>query len=221
MSIKYSCLIYQNNIIANYCNDNNVTNDMKNKISYLSKCVSKTDELRLCIDGEICYGIICISRNFHVLCLACNTKQKRVVSLCLKEIIKGISQHLSLYQAENFSNETLKIIQDILEEKTNYYNDPKNDALQLIRSQLDETKNVMLENLDRVFERGEKIEILCDQTTLLLDTSSSFQKNSTDLRRKMMWKNIKYGIAIIFAILLIILVIVMIACNPNFSKCKK
>ncbi len=38
----------------------------------------------------------------------------------------------------------------------------------LIKGNIDATKNIMLENLDKLLERGEKIELLVEKTNLML-----------------------------------------------------
>ena len=53
-------------------------------------------------------------------------------------------------------------------ERLYYYNSPDNDKLALIKGNIDATKNIMLENLDKLLERGEKIELLVEKTNLML-----------------------------------------------------
>ena len=47
----------------------------------------------------------------------------------------------------------------------------------------------MTENIERVLERGERIDLLVDKTDRLGGTARDFRMRSTHLRRQMWWKN--------------------------------
>lgn len=46
-----------------------------------------------------------------------------------------------------------------------------------MQAQIDEVKDVMIENIDRVLERGERIELLVDKTDRLSQTAFKFQQS--------------------------------------------
>lgn len=60
-----------------------------------------------------------------------------------------------------------------------------------MRGEIDEVKEVMVANIERVLERGEKIELLVDKTDNLNQQAFRFKKQSTYLRRALWWKNCK------------------------------
>lgn len=45
-----------------------------------------------------------------------------------------------------------------------------------MQAQIDEVKDVMIENIDRVLERGERIELLVDKTDKLSQNAKKFEK---------------------------------------------
>ena len=49
----------------------------------------------------------------------------------------------------------------------NKYNDPNVDKVTVLRSELDNVREVALQNIDRVLERGERLDGLVERTTLL------------------------------------------------------
>lgn len=49
----------------------------------------------------------------------------------------------------------------------------------------------MVHNIERVLERGERIELLVDKTDNLNQQAFAFKKRSTQLKRAMWWKNSK------------------------------
>eukprot|EP00884_Botryococcus_braunii_P002298 jgi/Botrbrau1/12069/Bobra.0295s0024.1 len=57
-----------------------------------------------------------------------------------------------------------------------------------VQKKVDEVKNIMVNNIEKVLERGEKIELLVDKTDNLRDQAIKFQKTGRQLRSKMWWQ---------------------------------
>eukprot|EP01118_Nematostelium_gracile_P007497 TRINITY_DN2448_c0_g1_i1.p1 TRINITY_DN2448_c0_g1~~TRINITY_DN2448_c0_g1_i1.p1 ORF type:complete len:227 (+),score=56.28 TRINITY_DN2448_c0_g1_i1:69-749(+) len=101
-----------------------------------------------------------------------------------------------------------------------YSNNPSADKITKIKGEVDEVKNVMVHNIEKVLERGERIELLVDKTESMSQNAFQFKKSSTQLKRSMCFKNAKLTAILICIILVIIYVIVAIACGgPIFQKC--
>lgn len=64
-------------------------------------------------------------------------------------------------------------------------------TLEQTREQIDEVKEIMVNNIDKVLERGDRIELLVTQTGHLQTASQRFQKQSTRLRRAMQCRRIR------------------------------
>ena len=56
-----------------------------------------------------------------------------------------------------------------------------------VQRQVDAVRDVMVENIERVLERGERIELLVDKTDGLRDQAARFQASGRALRQKMWW----------------------------------
>lgn len=54
----------------------------------------------------------------------------------------------------------------------------------------------MVQNLERVLQRGERIELLVQKTEELQTNAATFRKTSTDLKRHFWWRNVKIWIAV-------------------------
>eukprot|EP01004_Peranema_trichophorum_P007347 NODE_6124_length_923_cov_37.455000_g5533_i0.p1 GENE.NODE_6124_length_923_cov_37.455000_g5533_i0~~NODE_6124_length_923_cov_37.455000_g5533_i0.p1 ORF type:complete len:220 (-),score=13.87 NODE_6124_length_923_cov_37.455000_g5533_i0:211-870(-) len=101
----------------------------------------------------------------------------------------------------------------VLQKQMDYYNNSQVDKIQLIREQVETATNVMVANIDRVLERGEKIDLLVDKTQQIADDSYHFKRQSTSLKRSMWCKNFKLTLMVIVAILVLIFIIFLFACN--------
>ena len=89
-----------------------------------------------------------------------------------------------------------------------------------IRTGLSDVKDQMVDNIDKVIMRGERIELLVDKSEELETRAIKFQRTSRGLRRGMLWKNAKWGVILVVVLALIILGIIMAFCGADFHKCR-
>ncbi len=70
--------------------------------------------------------------------------------------------------------------------------------------------------------RGEKIELLVDKTEVLEQHAVRFQRGARTLKRQMCMKNLKWIIAIIIVVAILIYIILAISCGgADLPKCHK
>lgn len=70
-------------------------------------------------------------------------------------------------------------------------NASSSDRIRSVQGEIDQVKDVMVHNVERILNRGERIELLVDKTENMSQQAFAFRKRSTQLRRQMWWKNIK------------------------------
>ncbi|CAA2971942.1 vesicle-associated membrane 722 [Olea europaea subsp. europaea] len=86
-----------------------------------------------------------------------------------------------------------------------------------VKAQVSEVKGVMMENIEKVLDRGEKIELLVDKTDSLSSQAQHFKTQGTQMRRKMWLQNMKIKLIILGIIVALILIIVLSVCSKG--KC--
>jgi len=67
-----------------------------------------------------------------------------------------------------------------------------------VRQQVEEVKSVMMDNIEQVLDRGDRIELLVDKTEELRFQADHFQSSGRSLRRKLWWSNVKHKLIIAF-----------------------
>ena len=113
-----------------------------------------------------------------------------------------------------------KLVKKTLQGKLEYYNNPKNDKIGALNTEITGVKDVMLQNMDKVIARGDQIDAMAQKSNQLVDDASKFQKGATKLKHMECAKNAKMTIAVVSVVIIVLLVILMVACKPNFSNCK-
>ncbi|KAL0785568.1 hypothetical protein Bca101_001814 [Brassica carinata] len=82
-----------------------------------------------------------------------------------------------------------------------------------VKAQVSEVKGVMMENIEKVLDRGEKIELLVDKTENLRSQAQDFRTQGTQMRRKMWFQNMKIKLIVLAIVIALILIIVLSVCG--------
>ena len=92
-------------------------------------------------------------------------------------------------------------------------------SVQHVRRELDGVKDVLLDNLDRVMNRGEALESLVDRSAQLNDSSDQFRAASTRLRRQLRWQQLRTAVTVMTMSAIIVYVIAASQCGVALNAC--
>ncbi|KAK9075106.1 hypothetical protein SSX86_003425 [Deinandra increscens subsp. villosa] len=85
--------------------------------------------------------------------------------------------------------------------------------LSKLKAQITEVKGIMMDNIEKVLDRGEKIELLVDKTENLQFQADSFQRQGRQLRRKMWLQNVHMKLMVAGSILTLVIIVWQIICG--------
>ncbi|CAK7238992.1 MAG: hypothetical protein STHCBS139747_000413 [Sporothrix thermara] len=83
------------------------------------------------------------------------------------------------------------------------------DALSAVRRDIDDVRGIMGRNIESLMERGERIDLLVDQTDRLGGSARDFRVRSRGLKRQMWWKNMKLMALMGLVFVLVLLTIII------------
>ncbi|KAF8061160.1 VAMP713 [Scenedesmus sp. PABB004] len=72
-----------------------------------------------------------------------------------------------------------------------FSSDPAADTIGRVRGEIMQVKDIMIENIEKVLDRGEKLDLLVDKTDLLQGEAFAFRREAKRARRVMWWKNVR------------------------------
>jgi len=94
------------------------------------------------------------------------------------------------------------------------------DVVAKAQREIESARGIMTENIERVLERGERIDLLVDKTAGLQSGAMEFRVRSRGLRRRMWWKNTKLMILLVFVVIFLVYLFVGMGCGlPGWSRC--
>lgn len=108
----------------------------------------------------------------------------------------------------------------VLSQKMNYYNtNPQADTIGRVRKEISEVKNIMVENIELVLERGEKIDLLVDKTDSLQDETFRFRRQARRIKQEMWWRSMRMTILLVVVVFFGLYFILALACGPRLKSC--
>lgn len=92
---------------------------------------------------------------------------------------------------------------------------PRTDALQ---REINSTVDIMRDNINKVSERGERLDSLQDKTDNLQRSAQGFRRGANRVRKAMWWKDMKMRMCIIGAVVAIILIVIIVPLATKKDK---
>ena len=161
-----------------------------------------------------------VENNLTYMCMCENSSKRRIPFAFLEDIkrsfIETYGESAQKAIAFSMSHEYGKVMAT----KMDNFNNSQMDNIAIVGDKIDDVKNVMVQNIEMVLERGEKLELLVDKTEALQQESVKFLRNATSVRDAMWWQKVRMYCCIAFVVALIIFIITWIACGLHFEKCK-
>ncbi|KAJ5887756.1 hypothetical protein N7495_007797 [Penicillium taxi] len=92
-----------------------------------------------------------------------------------------------------------------------------NQRTAALQAQIDDTVGVMRENINKVSQRGERLDSLQDKTDNLAVSAQGFRRGANRVRKQMWWKDMKMR-ACLIVVVIILLVVIIVPTAVHFSK---
>jgi vesicle-associated membrane protein 7 len=176
-----------------------------------------------CVDGKMSYvydKYVFIENNIIYMCMTDQMEKRRIPF----EFLEDIKQRFVITYGDRAQTaQAFAMSEDFgrtMQKQMAYYNSPSADEISRINNKLDLTKTVMVENIEKILERGEKLELLVDKTDQLQQQAFKFEKSSKQLKSAMYWRRIKLYLLVFFLVALVIWIISVIICGIDYGRCK-
>ncbi|CRK01993.1 Synaptobrevin 1 like protein [Verticillium longisporum] len=84
-----------------------------------------------------------------------------------------------------------------------------NARTQALQAQIDDTVGVMRDNINKVSQRGERLDALQDKTDNLAVSAQGFRRGANRVRKQMWWKDMKMRMCLIVGVIILLLIIII------------
>ena len=111
--------------------------------------------------------------------------------------------------------------QPVLRSLIEKYNEASDSSVDRIRAHVAEISDNMVDNIDKIMQRQEKIELLVEKTETLNRTAMQFRRQAVDVRRTLWWRDVRAKIVMVSSALLLIFLLITLLCGGfSYEKCR-
>ncbi|KAJ7621317.1 VAMP/synaptobrevin-like protein [Roridomyces roridus] len=100
-----------------------------------------------------------------------------------------------------------------------YNTAPPPDELQRAQTELNQVKDIMVQNVEQILSRGERIELLVDKTDVMAGQATAFRRGARSVRRQMWWKNTKVMALCVIVALVFVWIFAAQFCGAGLNQC--
>ncbi|KAI3792081.1 hypothetical protein L2E82_05951 [Cichorium intybus] len=149
-----------------------------------------------------------------ILCMADDVAERRIPFTFLEDIhqrfVRTYGRAVLSAQAYEMNDEFSRVLSQQMEY---YSNDPNADRLNRLKGEMSQVRSVMIQNIDKVLERGDRLESLVDKTANMQTNTFRFRKQTRRFRNTMWWKNVKLMVAMVVVLLVIVYIVLAFVCK--------
>ncbi|KVH99806.1 vesicle-associated membrane protein 711-like [Cynara cardunculus var. scolymus] len=149
-----------------------------------------------------------------ILCMSDDVAGRRIPFAFLEDIhqrfVRTYGRAVLSAQAYGMNDEFSRVLSQQME----YYStDPNADRLNRLKGEMSQVRNVMIENIEKVVERGDRLELLVNKTATMQNNTLHFKKRSRRFRNTIWWRNVKLMVALLLLLLVVMYIVLAFACN--------
>ncbi|PSS13879.1 Vesicle-associated membrane protein [Actinidia chinensis var. chinensis] len=158
-----------------------------------------------------------------VLCMADDSAGRRIPFSFLEDIhqrfVRTYGRAIHLAAAYAMNDEFSRVLSQQMD---HYTNDPNADRINRLKGEMSQVRTAMLDNINKVLDRGDRLELLVDKTATLQGNTLRFRRQSRRVRNTMWWRNVRLTFTLIFILITIVYVLLTFLCHgPLLRSCLK
>ncbi|KAF8622316.1 hypothetical protein AX15_007125 [Amanita polypyramis BW_CC] len=100
-----------------------------------------------------------------------------------------------------------------------YNTAPPADELARAQNELNQVKDIMVQNVEQILNRGERIELLVDKTDVMAGRATAFRRGARNVRRQMWWRDRKMLALCIVVGLMLLWILIAQFCGVFLNQC--
>jgi vesicle-associated membrane protein 4 len=78
------------------------------------------------------------------------------------------------------------------------------------QQEIDSTVGIMRDNINKVSERGERLDSLQDKTDNLAVSAQGFRRGANRVRKQMWWKDMKMRMCIVGGVIILLIIVIVV-----------
>jgi|ERR1712086_856300 len=152
------------------------------------------------------------------LCMAQQTFSRRSCFMFLNDIAGRFEATFADRGATAVQYEFNEEFHRVMQNQMNFFAKHK-DQMAQAKEDVEQVKDLVSKTIEKVIDRGERIDLLVDRSEELTRDSYSFRRSSTDLKRAMMCQNFKMIMLMTGGVVGVLIIVLMMFCGTDLKGC--
>lgn len=152
-----------------------------------------------------------------VLCMADAASERRIPFAFMEDIhqrfVKTYGRAILTAPPYAMNDEFSRILS---QEMDRYSNDPNADRLNRLKGEMSQVRTVMINNIEKVLERGDRLALLDEKASTMQGNTLRFRKQSRRFKNTVWWGNVKLTGALLLVLAIILYVVLAFLCGGLF-----
>jgi len=180
----------------------------------LQKIPSEDSKMSYIYESYVFHYIV--EEGITYLCMADESVDRQIAFHCL-EAIKSKFRQQYADRAQQLIAYSIDVdFKRVLSQQMDHANNTAsrgNEKIAQINETMEQVKTAMYTNIDKVLDRGERIELLVDKSTHLNDHANQFRRRAKTLKNRLWWQNVKLMLILFLIVAGVAYIIAAIACG--------
>ncbi|XP_047307584.1 vesicle-associated membrane protein 711-like [Impatiens glandulifera] len=201
MGILYAMVARGSVVLAEF--GDKVTNAGKTARLLLDKIPAGNNDSNVSYSQDLYIFHVKKTDGLTVLCMAEDNFGRRIPFSFLEDIhlrfVRTYGRTVHSAAAYAMNDEFSRVLGQQMD---HYTNDTNADRINRLKGEMSQVRSVMIENIEKVLERGDRLAILVDKTATMQGNTLRFRRQSKRFKNTIWWKNFRLSTALILALLL-------------------
>ncbi|TXG61878.1 hypothetical protein EZV62_013241 [Acer yangbiense] len=221
MGILYGMVARGNVVLAEFTATQTNANAIARQV--LEKLPRGTDDSNLSYSHDRYIFHVKRTDGITVLCMADDSSGRRIPFAFLEDIhqrfVRTYCRAIQSAAAYAMNDEFSRVLSQQMD---HYSNDLDADRLNRLKGEMSQVRSVMIDNIDKVLERGDRLALLVDKTTNLQGNTLRFKRQARRYKNYVWWGNCKLTVALLFVLMILIYIVLAFICHgPLLPSCFK
>ncbi|KAL5783449.1 hypothetical protein ACOSP7_008478 [Xanthoceras sorbifolium] len=221
MGILYGMVARGNVVLAEFSATQTNANTIARQV--LEKLPRGSDDSNLSYSHDRYIFHVKRTDGLTVLCMADDSSGRRIPFAFLEDIhqrfVRTYNRAIHSAAAYAMNDEFSRVLSQQMDQ---FSNDPNADRLNRLKGEMSHVRSVMIDNIDKVLERGDRLALLVDKTTNLQGNTLRFKRQARRYKNSVWWGNCKLTAALIVVLMILIYVVLAFVCHgPLLPSCLK
>ncbi|BEJ16448.1 hypothetical protein CspHIS471_0510530 [Cutaneotrichosporon sp. HIS471] len=217
MSLLHALVSRGTTILAEHATGNTVLKPAA-KITILSKIPPNNSKLTYVWQDRLIHYVS--SDGVIYLIMADDSVGRRMPFGFLAEIERRFTAEYTPDEISSAGDHGLDDFESELARLMNQYTEnPPADPLKQAQTDLSNVKDIMVQNIDSILQRGERLDLLVDKTDTLAGQAYAFRRGARSVRRQQWWKNTRITALTAFVCVLLMYLFIAQFCGASLTHC--